>query len=214
MSETLRDRLRAALATRSPARVPVSDARDAAVLIPIMGQPEPTLIFTVRTETVRSHKGQISFPGGSIDPHDESPITAALRETHEEIGLDAEDVEVLGELDSFPTIVTGFVVTPVVGWVESPQELRPNPSEVADVLLVPLAELTDEIRAEPGFLHLDRAYPTEAWIWNDHVIWGVTARIIRSFLMVLADAGLGPPPGETMSWSGWSTPPTAASTGQ
>ena len=201
--------MRAALAARPAARVRVDDARDAAVLIPIIGDPEPTLIFTVRTDTVRSHKGQISFPGGSIDPTDESPITAALRETHEEIGLDPRAVEVLGELDSFPTIVTGFVVTPVVGWVDGTPRLRPNPSEVADVLLVPLAELTDEIRAEPGFSHMDRAYPTEAWIWNDHVIWGVTARIIRSFLITLADAGLGPPPGETMSSSGWSTPPTA-----
>lgn len=188
----------------------LDDARDAAVLIPIIGAPEPTLIFTIRTEHVRSHKGQISFPGGSIDDTDESPVAAALREAEEEIGLEAARVDVLGELDAFPTIVTGFVVTPVIGWLESEPELRPNPAEVAEVLLVPLAQLSEEIRSEPGFSHAQRTYPTEAWVWNGNVIWGVTARIIRSFLSLVSEAGLGPPPGETTSWTGWPLPDKAS----
>lgn len=180
----------------------VDHARDAAVLIPIVAWPEPTLIFTVRTDTVRSHKGQISFPGGSIDPEDQgSSVTAALREAEEEVGLHPSSVEVLGELDTFPTFVTGFVVTPVVGWIERPPELRPNPREVADILMVPMHDLSEEIRSEPGFTHATRTYPTEAWVWNDHVIWGVTAFIIRCFLSVAAQAGLAVAPGETRSWS-------------
>lgn len=210
MNEEFKQRLTAALAATTPSRVRLDDARDAAVLIPIVAQPEPTLIFTVRTETLPNHKGQISFPGGSIDDGDPDEEAAALREAHEEIGIDPGTVEVLGRLDAFPTFVTGFVVTPVIGWIENEPELDPNPEEVASVLKVPLAQLNEEIRAEPGFSHRDRTYPTEAWVWNDNVIWGVTARIVRSFLAVVASAGLADAPGETTSWTGWPIPGTGA----
>lgn len=201
-----RETLRTALAATTPKRVSLDDARDAAVLIPIVAAPEPTLIFTVRTESLPHHKGQIAFPGGSIDPGDGSPIAAALRESEEEIGLAPAVVDVLGQLDAFPTFVSGFVVTPVIGWLEQEPELLPNPAEVAAILEVPIAQLSEEIRSEPGFTHGERTYPTEAWVWNDHVIWGVTAHIVRSFLSLLADAGLADPPGETTSWTGWPLP--------
>ena len=202
MTSDLRTRLIDELGRRNPRRVTVAGARDAAVLIPIVSGDDPTLIFTVRTDTLRSHKGQISFPGGSIDAMDGSPAAAAVREAHEEIGLDPSDVEVLGELDSFPTFVSGYVVTPVIGWLAEPPGLVPNPAEVARILEVPLSALTEEIRVEPGYSHRDVTYPTEAWIWNDEVIWGVTALIVRSFLLVLADIGVVSPPGETTSWQG------------
>jgi 8-oxo-dGTP pyrophosphatase MutT (NUDIX family) len=195
--------LRAALAAHRPARVNVRDARAAAVLIPVLEDPEPAVIFTVRTETLRSHKGQISFPGGSVDPTDESPKDAALREAHEEIGLLPSSVEVVGELDTTPTFVSGFVISPFVGLLRGRPELTPSRSEVAEVLEVPLADLNDEIRAEPGFAHAGRTYPTEAWIWRDYVIWGVTARLIRLFLGALAEGGLVAPPSETRSWIGF-----------
>ena len=195
--------LRDALAGYRPARVKVGGARAAAVLIPVLQEPEPAVLFTVRTDTVRSHKGQISFPGGSIDDDDASAEAAALREAHEEIGLPPEAVDVLGELDTTPTFVSGFVISPFVGLLRGRPALRPNPAEVAEVLEVPLADLNDEIRAEPGFAHAGRTYPTEAWIWRDYVIWGVTARLIRLFLGVLADSGLVSPPSETKSWTGW-----------
>jgi 8-oxo-dGTP pyrophosphatase MutT (NUDIX family) len=83
-------RLRAVLDSHRPQRVRIKDAKDAAILIPIVAKPQPTLIFTVRTDTLPSHKGQISFPGGSIDADDASPRSAALRETQEEIGLDPD----------------------------------------------------------------------------------------------------------------------------
>lgn len=196
--------LRAALAAHRPVRVNVPDARAAAVLVPVVLAPEPSVLFTVRTETVRSHKGQISFPGGSIDPGDASALDAALRETQEEIGLDPGAVEVIGELDTTPTFVSGFVISPFVGLLRGTPALEPNPDEVAEVLQVPLADLNEEIRAEPGFAHAGRTYPTEAWIWRDYVIWGVTARLIRLFLGVLAEGGLVAPPAETKSWTGFS----------
>lgn len=194
--------LRDALAAHRPARVTIRDARAAAVLIPVLTDPEPALLFTLRTETVRSHKGQISFPGGSVDPDDASAEAAALRETEEEIGLEPRHVEVVGELDTTPTFVSGFVISPFVGLLRGRPSLRPNPAEVAEVLEVPLADLNDGIRAEPGFAHAGRTYPTEAWIWRDYVIWGVTARLIRLFLGVLAEGGLVAPPAETASWPG------------
>ncbi|MGH2694798.1 MAG: CoA pyrophosphatase [Actinomycetota bacterium] len=203
MPEAFEHRLKEALAARTPERTTVEDARAAAVLIPIVEASEPTLILTVRTDTVGTHKGQISFPGGSVDASDDSRVQAALRETHEEIGLDPSSVRVLGELDTFPTFVSGYVVTPFVGWLERPPDLRANPAEVAEVLHVPISHLTEEIRAEPGFSHEGRSYPTEAWIWRGHVIWGVTARIVRHFLSVLAEAGLAATPGRTASWTAW-----------
>ncbi len=196
-------RLHSVLKANPPRHVNLNGAKHAAVLIPIVAVPEPTLIFTVRTETLSSHKGQISFPGGSIDPDDPSAEAGALRETEEEIGLPASTVRVLGELDSFPTFVSGYVVSPFVGWLDETPELDPNPGEVAEILMVPVGALVEDIRREPGFEHAGRAYPTEAWVWNDRVIWGVTARIIRQFLERLAEAGLTEEPGETASWTAW-----------
>ncbi len=204
-------RLHSVLKAHPPRRTPgpgfddavFKGATHAAVLIPIVAVPEPTLIFTVRSEDLPSHKGQISFPGGSIDAIDESPQAGALRETHEEIGLDPAKVRVLGELDSFPTFVSGYVVTPFVGWLDEEPKLEPNPGEVAEILMVPIAELVEDIRREPGFEHAGHTYPTEAWVWNDRVIWGVTARIIRQFLGRLAEAGLTDQPGDTESWTAW-----------
>jgi 8-oxo-dGTP pyrophosphatase MutT (NUDIX family) len=169
------------------------------VLIPIIAGAEPSVIFTLRTETLRSHSGQISFPGGSIDAG-ESAADAALREACEEIGLDPSVVTMLGELDTFPTFVSGFTVTPFIGWIDQMPALSPSPHEVAEVIVVPIAKLTDEIRSEPGFEHGGRTYPTEAWVWEDNVIWGVTARVVRNFLELLGEAGLIEPPAQTSSW--------------
>ena len=200
MARAFRESVSALLRAHPPERVSLPDARDAAVLIPIVADPEPTLLFTVRSEHLPSHQGQIAFPGGSIDPQDASPVDAALREAEEEIGLHRDNVDVLGELDDLPTFVSGYVVTPVVGWLSHRPELTPNPGEVTEVLWVPIARLTEEIRAEPGFTHEGRAYPTEAWIWEDRVIWGVTARILRNLLTLLATADLVSAPGPTHAW--------------
>src|SRR5687768_5998592 len=131
MSDDFARRLSRILGEHEPAHVEIEGARDAAVLIPIVAVPEPTLIFTVRTDTLPSHKGQISFPGGKIDEGDPSSRAAALREAQEEIDLDPSLVRVLGELDSMPTFVSGYVVHPVIGWLDEQPVLERNPAEVA-----------------------------------------------------------------------------------
>ncbi len=200
MSTDFESRLRAVVDAAPAQEIFLDDTRDAAVLIPIVAVPEPTLIFTVRTDHLPSHKGQISFPGGSIDEGDGSPEAAALREAQEEIGLDPEAVRILGRFDDLPTYVTGYVVSPVVGWIEECPDLFPNPAEVAEVLHIPISHLIDDIRREPGFLERGRTYPTEAWVWHDHIIWGVTARVLRVFLEHLAEAGLAPRPSGDGLW--------------
>lgn len=207
MPQDFRSRLTTALSVHEPQRTHIPDARAAAVLIPLVADPCPTAIFTVRTDTVRSHKGQISFPGGSMDKGDADLRETALRETQEEVGLDPTEVEVVGELDTFPTFVSGYVVTPYVGLLKTLPPLRPNPAEVASILTVPLSDMNNEIRADPGFTHGEKTYPTEAWIWQGHVIWGVTARIVRELLSVLGEAGLVEPPDGDMSF--WNFPPSA-----
>jgi 8-oxo-dGTP pyrophosphatase MutT (NUDIX family) len=200
MTGSFAQRLHGALQALEPVLSQVAGARDAAVLIPIVGIPSPTLLFTVRTETVSSHKGQISFPGGSVDPRDPSLEAAALREANEELGIRPSDVRILGRLDSVPTFVSGYVIHPFVGWLEELPHLDPSSAEVASVMQVPVADLGNDIRAEPGAAHGGRSYPTESWIWRDQVIWGATARIIRLLLQVLASAGLAAAPEGRESW--------------
>lgn len=200
MSDDLEGRLAAALSSHRPARLRLEGAREAAVLIPLYPAPEPTVIFTLRTDALSSHRGQISFPGGRVDPADPSFAAAALRETAEELGIDPSVVRILGELDTTPTFVSGYTVTPYVGWLDERPRFDPNPAEVAEVIEVPLEALNETIRRDPGFSHGGRTYPTEAWVWEGHVIWGVTARVVRGLLQVLGRAGLVSPPSEHDPW--------------
>jgi 8-oxo-dGTP pyrophosphatase MutT (NUDIX family) len=178
--------LRRALAeTQVPAR-----ARHAAVLLPFhLRGGVPHLLFTQRAAALARHSGEISFPGGSSDPSDASPVATALRETHEEIGVAPERVRVLGAMPSSYAAVSNFAITPVVGWLDdAPLTLTPNPAEVADVFAAPLAALADpaiyhsERWLRDGERHLIHFYDFEG-----HRIWGVTARILHDLLCLLPD---------------------------
>jgi 8-oxo-dGTP pyrophosphatase MutT (NUDIX family) len=150
----------------------------AAVLVAVVDRPEPTVILTERPLTMRKHPGQISFPGGRIDPGDAGPIAAALREAEEEIGLSPHHVEVIGIADLYRTI-TGFEVTPVVGVIPPDLALRPHPGEVADMFEAPLRFLLDPARhivRSAEYQGRERCYYEISW--DGRRIWGATAAMI------------------------------------
>ena len=159
----------------------------ASVLFPIVLRPHaPSVLLTQRNETLRDHPGQISFPGGRVEPQDRSPRETALREAQEEIGLGARHVEVVGYLPDYRT-VTGFCVTPVVALVTPPFDLRPDPREVAEVFEVPFSFLMDAANHQRRTL-LYRGSPRHyiAMPYGDYFIWGATAAIIATLARALA----------------------------
>lgn len=160
--------------------------RAAAVLIPIIAREDgATVLMTRRSDTLASHTGQIAFPGGRLDPG-ETAVEAAVREAWEEVALDPNAVEVLGLGDAYET-GTGFLVTPVVGWLNHAPETTPSPDEVAEVFEVPWDFLID------GANHRRDYYDPETgprrWYWavpfGERYIWGVTAGIVRALRMRL-----------------------------
>ena len=149
----------------------------AAVLIAITERREPGLLLTVRREHLRTHAGQVAFPGGRVDPGEEA-VAAAIREAKEELGLDPAEVEIIGELDDYRT-VTGFVVTPVLGVIPPDLPLAPHEHEVADWFEAPLEYLLDPAnqRLETVvFGGLERRYWQIEWEGNR--IWGATAAML------------------------------------
>jgi 8-oxo-dGTP pyrophosphatase MutT (NUDIX family) len=154
------------------------DLMPAAVLVAVVDHVSPTVILTERPETMRKHPGQISFPGGRIDPGDEGPVAAALREAEEEIALPRDAVQVVGVADVYRT-VTGFEVTPVVGVVPPGLRLEPQPGEVAAMFEAPLYYLLDprhQIVRTATWQGREREYYEIEW--DGRRIWGATAAMI------------------------------------
>ena len=160
---------------------------DAAVLVPIVHRPDGMrLLFTQRTPHLDDHAGQISFPGGRVEPGEADREETALRETEEEIGLPRAAVTVLGRLPEY-AIPSGFRITPVVGWVEPPFDLKPDPFEVAGVFEAPLEHFLDPAnyqRREYRFRGKHRHYM--AVPYEGHYIWGATAGMLYVMCRVLA----------------------------
>lgn len=163
----------------------------AAVLIPIVARSSGlTVLLTQRTPHLRDHAGQISFPGGRCEPADPSPQATALRESYEEVGLEPEQVEVLSTLPDYHTS-TGFRVTPVVGLVMPPLNLRLDDFEVAEVLEPPLAFLMDPANHQRHVVEV-HGVQREYWAmpWQGYYIWGATAGMLVSLYECLAAHGV------------------------
>ncbi len=151
----------------------------------------PRVLFTRRTEKVETHKGQIAFPGGVVDPGDRSGensdglIAAALRETEEEVGISRTRVRVIGRLPALYA-VTGFQVTPVIGVLEAPLEsiqIKPNPDEIADFFWAPLSVLLSSDTYQLEYYPVGPArYPIHVYQVGPHRIWGLTGEILKNFL--------------------------------
>lgn len=170
----------------NPGLEPGGALRPAAVLVPLVARPEGlSVLLTQRTAHLNDHAGQISFPGGRIEPHDPDPVHAALRETEEEIGLARRHVEIVGRLDTYRTR-TAYEVVPVVGLVRPPFELVPDPFEVADIFEVPLDFVVDPANHE----RRSREWQgTERHFWvlpyGQRYIWGATAGMLVNLSEVL-----------------------------
>jgi len=155
----------------------------AAVLVPLFKKDgDCHLLFTKRSEEVKYHKGEISFPGGVVDEEDSELISTALREAFEEIGLKESDVQIVGVLDDIVTI-TEFIVTPIVGLFPYPYPFKVSEVEIAELIEVPLLHLLDEnCFGEMEITRGDRKEIVYAYQYGRHTIWGATARILKQFL--------------------------------
>ncbi len=173
------ERIKKALSGREVHRPPLNGNRPAAVLVPLyFDGSEWRMVFTKRTHKVESHKGQISFPGGSRDPEDSSFAETALRETEEEIGVRREDIGIIGRLDPIVT-VTSYLVHPFVGLIPYPYEFKLNKFEVDRLIELPLERLIDEAGEQVGNVvsGLDLNFNRRG-----DLIWGVTARILYQLI--------------------------------
>lgn len=187
--EALVARTRERLAGRRRRVVPLGPLVRAAVLVPLIDRDGPCLVFAKRTDRVGTHRGQISFPGGALDPADPSLLDTALRESEEEVGLPRRAVEPLGALDDTETVATQFVITPWVGVVREPVVWRPDGEEIEKVIEVPFAALVEPANARVERLEREGVV-REVYFYDygGETIWGATARIVKDYLDLVTGA--------------------------
>jgi len=167
-----------------PVTAPAPGDRLAAVLLLVIDGLKPSLVFTRRTEELPRHAGEISFPGGLAEPGDADLGATALRESREELGIDPVGVELLGALPPIHTVVSSILVAPFVGLLPERPAMRPDPSEIAEVLEFPLARLA-EVESTMELSRVDD--PTLGWAYelDGHMIWGATGFMLHAFLDVV-----------------------------
>jgi 8-oxo-dGTP pyrophosphatase MutT (NUDIX family) len=180
--------VRSALGDHARRVVQIPHKTAAAVLILMFERDgEPYLVFTRRTETVRHHKGEISFPGGARDPEDDDLVSTAIRETVEELGVDPKTIEILGGIDDIPTFATDYVVSPFVASIPEPHGWQASEREIAEVIEIPLTELARVGRFDV-YERAGRTFPTHLFHVGNHTIWGATAWMLRQFLDIVGPA--------------------------
>jgi len=185
---TYLDKLRRKLAPAEHAQAPAHAAskKKAAVLVPLMHRDgELHVLYTRRSDRLSSHRGQVAFPGGRFDHRDPHLLAAALRETHEEVGIEPHRVEVLGSFEGREARVSEIYVTPFVGIVRGPVDLRPDPKEVADIFEVPLEALHDRrYRGDYKWSNNGSTSHHPAIFYEGQTIWGLTYYLTMRFLEI------------------------------
>lgn len=183
-------KLRQLLAQRQKQPIVNANLTPSAVLLPIYEkQGQYHILFIKRSEKVKEHQGQISFPGGTRDEGDRTLLDTALRECAEEIGLRSDDIEVLGELDDAVTVTSNYVVTPFVARIPWPYHFKLNGDEVDKIIEVPLPALLDRnCRHQKTEIWNGEEVDASAYHYREWVIWGATARILYSFLDIFKRA--------------------------
>ena len=180
----MKQRLRQALSQRQKRHIIDASRVSAAVLLPIYyKQGQYYILFTKRTEQVKEHKAQISFPGGAYQAGDGTLVDTALRECAEEIGLLPSEVEVLGELDDAVTQTSSYIISPFVGLIRRPYQFKVNGEETEEIIEVPISVLLDKgyLREETEIIG-GEAVTSYFYYYQGRVIWGATARILNQFL--------------------------------
>ena len=183
----MKERLKEVLSRRKILHIKDAGRKPSAVLLPLyIKDGEYHLLFIQRTNRVRDHKGQISFPGGAYEEGDSTFQKTALRETAEEVGVKEKDVEVLGELDDIITIGSRYIISPFVGTIPWPYDIQVDRWETEETIEVPLAALLDgaNVREETDILD-GKVIPTYFYHCQGKVIWGATARILHQFLGIV-----------------------------
>ncbi|MBW2039044.1 MAG: CoA pyrophosphatase [Deltaproteobacteria bacterium] len=167
------------------------DLTRAAVLLPLFLKDDSYhVLFTKRTDRVKHHKGEISFPGGISETSDEDLLATALRETHEEVGVKPEDVEIWGEMDEVVTM-SNFIVSPFVGLIPYPYPFDTCSEEIEELILLPLGCFHKEgILAEEYRTYQDKTQLVYIYHCGRHIIWGATAKILKQFLDLISGEGL------------------------
>ncbi len=178
------------LSLRHKRRVSSGGLTEAAVLVPVFDREgEFHLLFTRRSQLVAYHKGQVSFPGGARSEADVSLMDTALRESWEEIGLKARDVEIVGELDDTLTTTSNFRISPFVGFIPHPYEFTINRAEIDEVFGVPISFLLSGVgRKEESYVFGNETVVGCVYEYEGRIIWGATAQIVRQFLEVWQQA--------------------------
>ncbi len=190
--ESIKDRLKQSLSQRQKKwHVDGSRVR-AAVLVPIYCKHGQLHILLIkRTETVRVHKGEISFPGGTYEYEDGTLVNTALRESAEEIGLRPEDAEILGELDDELSLTTNYNISPFVAFIPWPYKFRLSPEETEEIINVPVQSLLDKTSRHRETRIVDgKAIIVHSYHYENRVIWGATACILNKFLSILVKHNL------------------------
>ncbi len=182
------EKIREAIARRPILRVTDAKWKVSAVLVPIfLKSGRYHLLFIQRTERVKDHKGEVSFPGGSYQKADGFLLNTALREAEEEVGLAPCDVEVLGELDDTSIVPTGYVISPFVGLIPYPYNFKLDKWETEELIQIPLEDLFNKNYFSKGTIHRDgKEFDTDCYKYRGKVIWGATYKILKQFLEIIA----------------------------